>query len=164
MKIINKFFIRTFKVLICIFFMLSENAWADLSNEVKWNTNIVIVETAIKAGDYNEAFILLQEPANAGHAKSQYYMGMFYHNGLGVLEDASEAAKWYKLAAEQGDAISQFYLGYFYGNGLGVPKNDQEAAKWYFKAANQGIMEAQYNLATMYQNGVGVIQNFEKAF
>ena len=98
--------------------MLSGNAWADLSNEVKWNTNIVIVETAIKAGDYNEAFILLQEPANAGHAKSQYYMGMFYHNGLGVLEDASEAAKWYKLAAEQGDAISQFYLGYFYRCGV----------------------------------------------
>ena len=93
--------------------MLSGNAWADLSNEVKWNTNIVIVETAIKAGDYNEAFILLQEPAKAGHAKSQYYMGMFYHNGLGVLEDAKEAAKWYTLAAEQGDAISQFYFSIF---------------------------------------------------
>ena len=85
MKIINKFFIRTTVVLISVFYLLSSNAWADLSNEVKWNTNIVVVETAIKAGDYKEAFILLQEPAKAGHAKSQYYMGMFYHNGLGTI-------------------------------------------------------------------------------
>ena len=91
-------------------------------------------------------------------------MGMFYHNGLGVLEDAVEASKWYRLAAEQGDAISQFYLGFFYGNGLGLEKDSEEASKWYFKAASQGVMEAQYNLATMYQNGVGVIQNYEKAF
>ena len=39
-------------------------------------------------------------------------MGMFYHNGLGVLEDAVEASKWYRLAAEQGDAISQ--LSWFF--------------------------------------------------
>ena len=139
-------------------------AFADLSKDVKWNANLVVVEAAIKAGDYRDAFTLLQGPAREGHAKSQYYMGMFYHNGLGVLEDAVEASKWYRLAAEQGDAISQFYLGFFYGNGLGLEQDSEEASKWYFKAASQGVMEAQYNLATMYQNGVGVIQNYEKAF
>ena len=113
---------------LCLFF--SGHVFADLSNDVKWNANLVVVEAAIKAGDYKDAFALLQGPAKEGHAKSQYYMGMFFHNGLGVLEDAVEASKWYRLAAEQGDAISQFYLGFFYGNGLGLEKNDEAAAKW----------------------------------
>ena len=158
------FKITIFKTVFLISLFNYGLAFADLSNDVKWNANLVVVEAAIKAGDYRDAFALLQGPAREGHAKSQYYMGMFYHNGLGVLEDAVEASKWYRLAAEQGDAISQFYLGFFYGNGLGLEKDSEEASKWYFKAASQGVMEAQYNLATMYQNGVGVIQNYEKAF
>ena len=158
------FKITIFKTVFLISLFQYGLAFSDLSNDVKWNANLVVVEAAIKAGDYRDAFALLQGPAREGHAKSQYYMGMFYHNGLGVLEDAVEASKWYRLAAEQGDAISQFYLGFFYGNGLGLEKDSEEASKWYFKAASQGVMEAQYNLATMYQNGVGVIQNYEKAF
>ncbi len=158
------FKITIFKTVFLISMFQYGLAFSDLSNDVKWNANLVVVEAAIKAGDYRDAFALLQGPAREGHAKSQYYMGMFYHNGLGVLEDAVEASKWYRLAAEQGDAISQFYLGFFYGNGLGLEKDSEEASKWYFKAASQGVMEAQYNLATMYQNGVGVIQNYEKAF
>ena len=158
------FKITIFKTVFLILLFQYGLAFSDLSNDVKWNANLVVVEAAIKAGDYRDAFALLQGPAREGHVKSQYYMGMFYHNGLGVLEDAVEASKWYRLSAEQGDAISQFYLGFFYGNGLGLEKNSEEASKWYFKAASQGVMEAQYNLATMYQNGVGVIQNYEKAF
>ena len=158
------FKITIFKTVFLILLFQYGLAFSDLSNDVKWNANLVVVEAAIKAGDYRDAFALLQGPAREGHAKSQYYMGMFYHNGLGVLEDAVEASKWYRLAAEQGDAISQFYLGFFYGNGLGLEQDSEEASKWYFKAASQGGMEAQYNLATMYQNGVGVIQNYEKAF
>ena len=157
------FKITIFKTVFLILLFQYGLAFSDLSNDVKWNANLVVVEAAIKAGDYRDAFALLQGPAREGHAKSQYYMGMFYHNGLGVLEDAVEASKWYRLAAEQGDAISQFYLGFFYGNGLGLEKDSEEASKWYFKAASQGVMVAQYNLATMYQNGVGVIQNYEKA-
>ena len=130
------FKITLFKTVFLISLFQYGLAFSDLSNDVKWNANLVVVEAAIKAGDYRDAFALLQGPAREGHAKSQYYMGMFYHNGLGVLEDAVEASKWYRLAAEQGDAISQFYLGFFYGNGLGLEKNSEEASKWYFKAAS----------------------------
>ena len=43
-------------------------AFADLSKDVKWNANLVVVEAAIKAGDYRDAFALLQGPAREGHA------------------------------------------------------------------------------------------------
>ena len=82
--------ISVIKTALLIWLFLSGYAFADLSNEVKWNANLVVVEAAIKAGDYRDAFSLLQGPAKEGHAKSQYYMGMFYHNGLGVLEDVVE--------------------------------------------------------------------------
>ena len=38
---------------------------------------------------------------------------------MGVLKDAAESVKWFRLAAEQGHADAQFYLGVMYAN---VPK------------------------------------------
>ena len=35
-------------------------------------------------------------------AEEQYQLGIKYYNGDGVFQDYTEAAKWYRLAAEQG--------------------------------------------------------------
>ena len=151
--------ISVIKTALLIWLFLSGYAFADLSNEVKWNANLVVVEAAIKAGDYREAFALLQGPAKEGHAKSQYYMGMFYHNGLGVLEDVVEASVWYRLAAEQGDAESQNELGDMYYYGDGVPLDHNEAVKWFRFSAEKGDAYGQLNLGFMYANGYGVIED-----
>ena len=45
-----------------------------------------------------------------------------YFNGGGVPQDYSEAAAWYRQAAEQGHANAQFNLGWMYANGRGVPQ------------------------------------------
>ncbi len=36
-------------------------------------------------------------------------------------EDAAEAVRWYRLAADQGYAAAQYNLGIMYASGLGVP-------------------------------------------
>jgi TPR repeat protein len=56
---------------------------------------------------------------------------------------SSNAAKWYRKAAEQGDADAQFNLGDMSNTGEGVTKDRSEARKWYRKAANQGQADAQ---------------------
>ena len=56
----------------------------------------------------------------------------------GVKMDYTEAAKWYRKAAEQGDADAQNNLGLCYERGQGVPEDYEEAVKWYRKAAAQG--------------------------
>ncbi len=57
---------------------------------------------------------------------------------MGVPRDATEALKWYTLAAEQGHAESQFNLGIMYGKGEGVRANWAESMKWFMLAAEQG--------------------------
>ena len=61
-----------------------------------------------------------------------------YANGEGVPEDAAEAVRWFRLAAEQGDATAQFSLGVMYASGQGVPEDDVTAYAWLNIAAEQG--------------------------
>lgn len=70
--------------------------------------------------------------------------------GKGVTQDYTEAAKWYRKAADQGFAQAQFNLGLMYANGKGVTRDDTEAAMWYAKAADQGLADAKINLALLY--------------
>ena len=55
-----------------------------------------------------------------------------------MLQNYTEAVKWYQKAADQGDAVAQSFLGFMYEDGQGMPKNLSEAKKWYQKAADQG--------------------------
>lgn len=92
-------------------------------------------------------------------AQAQYELGLKYDE----KRNHSEAAKWYRGAAEQGHVEAQCKLGYMYDLGLGVTEDDQESVKWYRKAAEQGHALAQYNLGEMYRYGFGVIKNYEEA-
>ena len=65
----------------------------------------------------------------------------------GVLQDSTEAAKWYRKAAEQGFVLAQNKLGGMYHRGDGVPQDEKEAVKWYRKAAEQGYPQAKKFLA-----------------
>jgi len=46
-----------------------------------------------------------------GLANAQCNLGLRYDNGQGVKQDYTEAARWYRKAAEQGYALAQFNLG-----------------------------------------------------
>ena len=68
-----------------------------------------------------------------------------YANGQGVPQDHSEAAKWYRLAADHGDASAQFNLGVMYANGQGVPQDHVLAHMWFNLSAAQGDEDAVEN-------------------
>ena len=78
-------------------------------------------------------------------------------------QDYTEAAKWYRLAAEQGNAVAQLAIGVMYDSGKGVPQDSAEAVKWYRLAAEQGDPMAQQGLGLMYDIGEGVPQDFVTA-
>lgn len=82
--------------------------------------------------------VLVEEKAYKGNAVAQYNMGVCYHKGEGVSQDYTEAAKWYRLAADQGYASAQCNLGNCYLNGYGVTKNYNKAVEYYILAARQG--------------------------
>ena len=87
-----------------------------------------------------------------------------YRTGQGVDQDAAEAAKWYRQAADQGHAQAQANLGFMYATGQGVEQNDTQAANWYRRAANQDDAQAQYNLALRYARGQGTPLDYGQAY
>jgi len=59
-----------------------------------------------------------------------------------VKQDAAEAVRWFRKAAEQGYAGGQCSLGFIYANGQGVKQDHAEAVRWFRKAAEQGLVNA----------------------
>lgn len=101
--------------------------------------------------------------AEAGIPEGQWLVGSCYDEGLGVVEDKAEAAKWFRKAAEQGYAAAQHKLGLYYYNGEGVAKDKAEAVRWFSKAAEQGSAAAQHILGRCYDRGEGVAQDKAEA-
>jgi TPR repeat protein len=97
--------------------------------------------------------------AEKGDAVAQLLLGLRYYCGDGVAMDDTEAAKWWRKAAEQNLAVAQFCLGRCYHNGQGVTKDEVEAVKWYRKAAEQNHAQAQYELGVCYDNSQGVAED-----
>ena len=82
----------------------------------------------------------LVDAAEQGDAETQYKLGFMYEGSDSVPEDYTEAAKWYRKAAEQGHVTAQWMLGgiYYPGEDEGVPDNDVEAYAWFSVAATNG--------------------------
>ena len=49
-------------------------------------------------------------PPDQGDAEAQAALGVMCADGRGVPEDAREAVRWYRLAADQGHATAQVNL------------------------------------------------------
>lgn len=131
--------------------------------------------------DKTKALEMYKELAEEGHATGQVFFGNSYY----YAEDYTEAAKWYRKAAEQdypGSYLPQSKLGDMYRDGKGVKQDYGEAGKWYFEAAERGAKQyyedaakcyqkaaekgsstAQYNLGVMYYNGYGVKKDTKQA-
>jgi TPR repeat protein len=62
-----------------------------------------------------------------------------------VAQDDTEAAKWFRLAADQGYAKAQNNLGALYARGQGVPRDYIQAYMWFALSAAQGNPPAAKN-------------------
>ncbi len=58
------------------------------------------------------------------------------------IENNSEAAKWFSLAAEQGHMPAQYRMGEIYSSGKGVDENLNTAYMWYLLAELSGNSDA----------------------
>ena len=77
---------------------------------------------------------------------------MLYEDGQGVVQDFSEAAHWYRRAAEQGYALAQNNLGVLYANGQGLPMARVTAFAWYSVAAARGNAKSSNYVGSFYEN------------
>jgi TPR repeat protein len=73
--------------------------------------------------DYTAAMRILKPLAEQGDMNAQFMVGTLYDNGYGVPIDATEAALWFRKAAEQGHTLAATSLGMLTLYGDGVPQN-----------------------------------------
>ena len=105
----------------------------------------------------------LKSKAENGDARSQCVLGFRYFNGIGIVKDNVEAAKWFRKSAEQGDVDAQGLLGLCYEQGKGVSTNIMEAIKWDRLAAEQGSASDQNSLGFIYSSGKEIAQDYVEA-
>lgn len=126
-------------------------------------------------------FKKVTELANQGNAEAQYTLGVCYDFGLGISQDKSKSAYWYKKCARQGwgmkkiekslikkakkgDVVSQYNLSVSYlQGGYGFLKNYDLAFYWANQAAQQRFGSAQCILGVMYESGWGTSVNYVEA-
>ena len=137
-----------------LLFALASPAWAGPLEDVM---------AANSKGDYTTELRIVRPLAESGTAWAQFFLGMMYQHGQGVIEDYAEAGKWYRLAATQGEALAQYNLAVMYGKGQGVVHDEKEAAKWHRQAAEQGYPASQYALGLHYFLGLGVLEDAVRA-
>jgi localization factor PodJL len=91
--------------------------------------------------------LALRQAAADGDAKAQYAVALRYAQGQGVASNATEAARWFALAASGSVAPAQYRLAVLYDRGEGVAKDLGRARVWYGRAAELGNIKAMHNLA-----------------
>ncbi|MDB5643974.1 MAG: Sel1 domain protein repeat-containing protein [Hyphomicrobiales bacterium] len=106
---------------------------------------------AYQRGYYVTAFqeAMQRIEKNKADAAAMTLVAEIYRDGSGIKKNPSEAARWYKLAADRGDPQAQFQLAAATLRGEGVPENKAVAKSLLEKAAAQGHPGALYNLGIM---------------
>ncbi len=107
--------------------------------------------------------IALPPLARAGDADAQVSLGYMYQTGQSVEQSYSQAAYWYRAAAEQDNGLAQFALGDLYSQGLGLEQDYGQAAYRIGRAAMAGNVSAQIRLAYYYEKGFGVVRDYGAA-
>jgi hypothetical protein len=106
----------------------------------------------------------LKERAARGEGVAQYDLALMYDNGQGVTQDSTQAALWYRKAAENNVVQAEYRLGYDYFLGRGIPQNYAQSLKWWHKASAQGYAPAEVGLGLSYYAGKGVLASNATAY
>lgn len=131
-----------------------------------WQERITELDAGVAAygkREYQTALKLLRKPLENGDAEAQFFVGMLYREGKGVVRDTAAAMRLFRLAADQGYPRAISAVGYAYDHGIGVPQDIDTAISWYRKAITANEPDAFTNLGILYFEGRGVPRDHDHA-
>ena len=110
--------------------------------------------TLYSSGEYEKAFPLFVQGAEAGFIPAYVMIGDCYWNGDGVEKDTTKAIQYYLASAEMENIDGMMRMGdvYLRCNEL------QKAIDIYTKAAEKGAADAFFNLGNLYYSGTDSMQ------
>ena len=118
---------------------------------------------AFRLGDYATALREWTPLAEAGDSAAQFHLALAYHLGVGVVQDPTAAAAWYRRAAEQGHEQSQLRLGLLLSEDPPDAATFLEALRWLRVAADRGAASAQWRLGQILARGAGGRKDYAQA-
>jgi TPR repeat protein len=95
--------------------------------------------------------------------KIQSILGDMYFKGQGEKQDYTQAALWYRKAADQSYAEAELNLARMYDQGQGVPLDAAQGNELFRRAAEHGNPDAEYGLGLKCFTGQGVAQDYPQA-
>lgn len=113
--------------------------------------------------NYKKAWKWYLKAADANDSEGQYYVGVFYLNGLHVKKNVHMAIKYFEKSANQKNENASLALVELYINGTGVQKDEKKALKLLTTVAEKGNAKAQYKLGQFYQMGIVVNKDVMQA-
>ncbi len=96
---------------------------------------------AYDAGNYEQAFAILNPLAQDGYAEAQYYVGLMYSQGQGTILYPQESISKWEDAARQGHSQAMYALAMAYTDGKGVATESPDMTHyWVNKSAESDYM------------------------
>lgn len=81
---------------------MNENVQLTEIDTIEFNSHVKEYER----GDYSSALKYFRPLAISGDAKAQFYLGLMYANGKGVIKSVNQAREWIKRASDQGYGLA----------------------------------------------------------
>jgi len=96
--------------------------------ELPQNDQMEQARQLLRNQNYQNAYPILMNLAQQGHAEAMFFLALMYDRGNGVQQDARESVRWYTRSALGGWSDSMFNLGQKYHKGEGVEADQVKAA------------------------------------
>ena len=103
--------------------------------------------------DAKQALPFIKAAAEAGQARSQRILGIWFANGDHIPESAELAVKWLEKAAKQGDEVAMSAVGLRYVLGDGASRDLKKGLSWLWLSANGQHPHAQYVIGEALYSG-----------
>jgi hypothetical protein len=124
-----------------------------LRDGVKHRTTVVLQRRPTLV----EIMAMIQKQAEAGDALACFQLGNEYLLGS-LPKNPTEAAKWFRKAADLGNPDGLNNLGALYHRGEGVPRDEKESFRCIHKAAELGSPRAQAAIGSAYELGNDLVE------
>ena len=105
------------------------------------STDLNAAQKAVRMHQFEQAFALFRQAADAGSAEAQYQLGNLYLQGRGTQKSADKAQYWFEQAAQQSHPGAQYGLAQAL-----LAEDPEQARSLLTAAAAQGYRSAKIQL------------------
>jgi len=115
------------------------------------------------AEDYDKAVQYFAHGTHLGLAKSSYYLGKMYHQGLGIQADSQKALALWQNAVKKGFKLAEKAIVMLYFQGPAEIKDQEKAIKLLDGIAERSLQDT-LTVANWFYSGLGTEVNYSLAY